>query len=107
MIRVLATMAAIAGALFVQGPESRVQRSESRVHIEAVVERIGDSFVGGKFVSGLAFVGGLTRDDFIVTVDDREVPIEACVVDDSPITVVVMIDITASTMWPGCRGRGC
>ena len=106
MIRVLATMAAIAGALFVQGPESRVQRSESRVHIEAVVERIGDSFVGGKFVSGLAFVGGLTRDDFIVTVDDREVPIEACVVDDSPITVVVMIDITASTMWPGVSRGG-
>lgn len=70
------------------------------VTIEAVVERTGP------FVEGL-FVGGLTRDDFIVTVDDVEVPAFECVADDRAVSVVVMIDITASAIWPGrVQGAG-
>ncbi len=107
MIRAMTMAAAIAGLLFVQGPESRVQGPESRVqglpavalaeagpgsrvHIEAVVERPDGSFVGG-----------LTCADFLITVDNLAATVEDCLEDDSPVTVVVMLDITASTMWPG------
>jgi len=80
-------------------------RVSAPVTIEAIVERTGGAFVGGRLSGdGWWFVGGLTRDDFIVTIDDVEVPVNDCVVDDGPVSVVVLVDITASTLWPGPEG---
>lgn len=91
------------GALLAVAP---VVSQPATVTIEAIVERPGGAFVGGSFVGdGWWFADGLTRDDFIVTVDDVEVPVGDSVVDDGPVSVVVMIDVTASTVWPGPEGR--
>ena len=84
------TAAVIIGLFFAQSPESRVQGPGHTVHIETVVERPEGSFVGG-----------LTCADFLVTVDNLAADVEECAEDNGPVTVVVMIDITASTLWPG------
>lgn len=47
------------------------------------------------------FVGGLTRQDFVVSTGERDLPIEDCVLDDGPVSVVVMIDLTSSAFRPG------
>ena len=97
MIRSILTTVAVASLLTLGDRAS--------VAIEVIVERPGEAFVGGRLVGGgWWFVGGLKRDDFIVTVDDVEVPVNDCVVDDGPVSVVVMVDITASTLWPGPQG---
>ena len=89
MIRAILTTAVVA-SLFLAD-------TTTPVNIEVIVER-SRALVGGLFVEGL------TRDDFIVTIDDAEVPIEDFVLDDGPVSVVVMVDITASTLWPGPEG---
>ena len=100
MIRLVLATGAV-GALLAVAP---VVQPPAIVTIEAVVTRTG-AFVGGLGLGDCwSFVCGLTRDDFIVTVDDVEIPVSDSVVDDGPVSVVVMIDITASTVWPGPEG---
>jgi len=50
-----------------------------------------------------SFVDGLRRQDFIVTIDDRDVVVEACALDTAAASVVVMFDITSSSPWPGLK----
>ncbi len=86
MTRLLAASGLLVASLLV----TLSARQDRRLVFEAVVERANGSFVDG-----------LTAEDFVVTSDGTELPITECAIDDGPVSVVVMFDLSLSSQWPG------
>jgi len=52
------------------------------------------------------FVANLTPADFRVIVDDRPVEVSQVVQEDGDVSLVVLVDLTYSALWPGRTSRG-
>lgn len=85
-------MSAAIGAVALCSLAAPVAQPDAPVTFDVVVEHSDGSFVDG-----------LTRQDFIVTIEDRDVVVEACALNTAAVSVVVMFDITSSSPWPGLK----
>ena len=86
MTRPLVASVALVASLF--APSADHQGRD--VVFEVVVERANGSFVEG-----------LKAEDFVVSSGGTERPVGECVVDEGPVSAVLMIDVSSSSRWPG------
>lgn len=84
------------------------QMSVGTICLAAILIAISPAPQGGSLIldavverANASFVEGLTAGDFVVTAGGAELQIVECVVDDGPVSVVVMIDLSLSSRWPG------